>query len=398
MSNDKQVSLVFGINGQDGAHLARLLTDDGEMVTGVHRRSSSKNHWRLDGVDSSLLTLVEGDITDPVSVGKIVKDAQALCQRGVKLHVYNLAAQSHVGTSFKQPDYTFQANAMGPLYILEAIREYAPDARFYQASTSEMFGKNVSHYPEYRMTRATDTEEVQCEQIGNVAIQDETTPYAPQSPYAIAKVAAHNTVALYRDAYNIHASCGILFNHEGELRGEEFVTRKVTLYVADIINEYCECEEGKNGEPVYTINDVVSTSDTTISINGNETEKLHLGNLEACRDWGYAGDYVKGMRLMLQQDKPDDYVLATGITHTIADMVKSAFSCIVHADGTPCDWQAFIYQDPAFYRPAEVDFLKGEANKARTILGWSTTIGMASMVRFMVECDVQRCQNERGNS
>jgi len=257
---------------------------------------------------------------------------------------YNLGAQSHVKTSFDQPSLTFNINAVGVLNVLEAIRHFSPHTKFYQASTSEMFGSNYSL----------------SQPVGPggpvVQFQDENTPFSPNSPYAVSKVAAHSLVSLYRRSYNIHASAGILFNHESERRGEEFVTRKITKYVARL--------------------------DEHLKAHGGLFPKLMLGNLDAVRDWGYAPDYIEAMWLMLQQPKADDYVICTGEAHTIRDFLDAAFGHIGIDDWTP-----YVGVDPQFYRPCEVEYLKGSCEKAKKILGWSPKVTFKELAARMVEHD-----------
>jgi len=324
-------ALIYGITGQDGSYLSELLLSKGYEVVGVARRSSTSSTERIDHIWDQI-NIEEGDITDAVSVYSLIREHQPD-------EIYNLAAQSHVKTSFDQPLYTWQVNAEGPLNILEAIRQHSPHSRFYQASTSEMFGKNFT------------------EKAGR-KYQDEQTPFLPQSPYAVAKLASHHTVRLYRESYGIFACSGILFNHESERRGELFVTRKITKYVSRRYN------------------------------NPDLDEMLRLGNLEARRDWGHAEDYVRGMWLMLQQDNPEDYVLATGETHSVADFLNYAFSYVQE------EWNDHVIIDPKFYRPAEVDYLLGDSTKAREKLGWKPEIDFQSLVEKMIEFDIHETFNE----
>jgi len=321
-------ALIFGITGQDGSYLMDLLLEKGYGVIGVIRRSSVSNTARIDHeAANKSLTLVEGDVTDAFSVSQLI-------QKYKPDEVYNLAAQSHVKTSFDQPMYTWKANAEGPMHILEAIRQYCSVAKFYQASTSEMFGKNYSG-------------------VGIDKYQSEETAFMPQSPYGVAKLAAHHTVRIYREAYDIFACSGILFNHESERRGELFVTRKISKYIARFSQKL-------------------------------EKEPLRLGNLDAYRDWGHAQDYVRGMWMMLQCAEPDDYVLATGAAHTVRDFLNGAFYYIGIKD-----WSKHVVIDPEFYRPAEVDYLRGNSSKARLELNWSPRIHFDELVRRMVESDIQ---------
>ncbi|MEP7729349.1 GDP-mannose 4,6-dehydratase [Marinomonas primoryensis] len=342
-----KVAVVTGITGQDGAYLAQLLLDKGYTVYGTYRRTSSVNFWRIEelAIKRHLnLYLIEYDVTDLSSSIRLLHDTQPD-------EVYNLAAQSFVGVSFDQPLATAQINAIGPVNLLEAIRIVNPKIRFYQASTSEMFGK-VQETP-----------------------QSESTPFYPRSPYAAAKLYAHWMVINYRESYNIFASSGILFNHESPLRGQEFVTRKIT--------------------------------DTVAKIKLGKLDVLELGNLNAKRDWGFAKDYVEGMWLMLQVDKPDTYVLATNRTETVRDFVTMAFK----AAGIVLEWSGseesevaadkitgsvLVRINPKFYRPAEVELLIGNSQKAKKNLGWKPTTTLEELCKMMVEADLRR--NEQGFS
>lgn len=317
-------ALITGITGQDGAYLSKYLLEKGYEVTGIVRRSSlgEINDIRLRwlGVEN-LVTLVDGDLTDVSSLIRIV-------QKSRPDEIYNLAAQSFVSTSWIQPLLTANVTGVGCANILEAARLVAPEARFYQASSSEMFG------------------------LVQQPVQSETTPFYPRSPYAAAKIFAHWMTVNYRESFGLHASSGILFNHESPLRGIEFVTRKVTMGVAKIKL-------------------------------GRETE-LRLGNIDAKRDWGHSADYVKAMWLMLQQDVADDYVIATGRTVTVRDMCEIAFA---HAG---LDLKDHLVIDPNFFRPAEVDLLLGDPSKAKRVLGWETTITLEEMIWEMVDADIRR--------
>ncbi len=319
-------ALVTGISGQDGAYLARFLLGKGYRVTGLLARRSSDSLWRLR--DLGILddvSCVDGDLGDISSIERALEVSEAA-------EVYNLGAQSFVATSWQQPILTTQVTGIGALHVLEAIRRHDPKTRFYQASTSEMFGL------------------IQRER------QDEATPFHPRSPYGVAKLFAHWTTVNYRESFGMHASSGILFNHESPLRGIEFVTRKVTDAVARIKL-------------------------------GKQTE-LRLGNIDAKRDWGYAGDYVEAMWLMLQQDKPDDYVIATGRTTTVRDMCKIAF------DHVGLDYGKYVVIDPKFFRPAEVDVLLGNPAKAEAVLGWRATTDVTALIQMMVDADLQRVRRE----
>jgi len=326
------IAVVFGVTGQDGSYLTDLLLSKGYRVIGVARRSSVDTTERLNqNIKNTNFTLIEGDITDGFCVSDIINKYEPN-------EVYNLAAQSHVGTSFKQPTLTWDVTGGGCLNILEAIRvsPRVDDIKFYQASSSEMFGKNFTITNEGKY-------------------QDEDTAFMPQSPYAIAKLAAHHLVRNYRDSYGIHASSGILFNHESERRGENFVTRKITKWIGRFV------ASGKD----------------------ESFPKLGLGNLKARRDWGHAKDYVRGMWLMLQQDEPDDYVIATGETHSVEEFLEYAFE---HAGLG--DWNQYVYIDPEFFRPAEVDYLLGNPTKAAEKLGWRPRIKFEELAQRMVEADI----------
>ena len=327
-----KTAVVFGVTGQDGSYLTDLLLSKDYRVIGVARRSSVDTTERLDkNIKNVNFTLIEGDITDGFCVSDIINKYEPE-------EVYNLAAQSHVGTSFKQPTLTWDVTGGGCLNILEAIRvsPRVDDIRFYQASSSEMFGKN------FTLT-------------GDGKYQDENTSYMPQSPYAIAKLATHHLVRNYRDSYGIHASSGILFNHESERRGENFVTRKITKWIRKFV------ASGKD----------------------ENFPKLRLGNLQARRDWGHAKDYVRGMWLMLQQEEPDDYVIATGETHSVEEFLECSFG-YAGID----NWSEYVYIDPEFFRPAEVDYLLGNPTKAREELGWEPQIKFRRLAELMTEADI----------
>jgi GDPmannose 4,6-dehydratase len=319
-------ALVTGITGQDGAYLARLLLDKGYRVVGLHRRSSTTNTWRLQELGVlDKIELVEGDIGDSSSLA-------AAIDRAEPDEVYNLAAQSFVASSWGQPLYTADVTAMGVLRLLEAVRRVNTDIRFYQASSSEMYGQ-VEETP-----------------------QRETTPFHPRSPYGVSKVFGYWITRNYRESYGMFACNGILFNHESPLRGIEFVTRKITDGVARI----------KLGL----------------------TNELRLGNLSAKRDWGFAGDYVNAMWLMMQQDKPGDYVIATGEAHQVGEFAQLAFEAV------GLDWRQYVVQDPKFVRPAEVDTLLGDPMLARTVLGWVPSTTFASLIEMMVQADLARVGSE----
>jgi GDPmannose 4,6-dehydratase len=327
-------AIIFGVTGQDGSHLADLLIDKNYSVVGVSRRSSTDNTDRIKHIlDNENFNLVQGDITDAFSVSRILKEYVHVDE------IYNLAAQSHVAVSFKQPALTWDITGKGCLNILQSMIELdMTKTKFYQASSSEMYGKNYDELSS-----------------GN-KYQDEETKFLPQSPYAIAKCSAHYMTRLVREGYGIHASAGILFNHEGPRRGETFVTRKITKWIGNFV------KSGKDPE----------------------FPKLRLGNLEAYRDWGYAGDYVEAMWMMLQQESPDDYVICTGETHTIREFLDVAFKHV----GID-DWSGYVVQDPEFYRPAEVDYLRGCNDKAVNKLGWTPKHSFEDLVRLMVDHDVE---------
>jgi GDPmannose 4,6-dehydratase len=314
----EKTALITGITGQDGSYLAELLLSKGYKVCGIVRRASTDNGQRLEHLRHRL-TLLQADLLDQSSLIAALEETQPH-------EVYNLAAQSFVPTSWQQPVLTGEFTALGVTRLLDAIRKVCPQARFYQASSSEMFGK-VRETP-----------------------QKETTPFHPRSPYGVAKVYGHYITVNYRESYGMFACSGILFNHESPRRGLEFVTRKITHAVARI----------KLGL----------------------TEELRLGNLEAKRDWGFAGDYVRAMWLMLQQEEVDDYVVGTGETHSVEEFVRIAF------DHAGLDWRRHVVIDPRFYRPAEVDLLLGDASKAERALGWRPQMSFEQMVRTMVDADI----------
>lgn len=348
---DMKKALITGVTGQDGAYLSELLLEKGYEVHGVKRRSSSFNSARIDHLyespheENRRFILHYGDLTDSTNLIRIIQEVQPD-------EIYNLAAQSHVMVSFETPEYTANADAIGSLRILEAIRILGLEkkTRFYQASTSELYGK-VQEVP-----------------------QSETTPFYPRSPYAAAKIYGYWITVNYREAYGIHASNGILFNHESPLRGETFVTRKITRAAA--------------------------------AISKGLQDRLYLGNLDAERDWGHARDYVEGMWRIMQQDEADDYVLATGETHTVRSFVERAFAAVDIAitwEGTGVDevgrnaaGDILISVDPAYFRPTEVDLLIGDPSKAKEKLGWTATCTLDEMVREMVESDLEEVAKEAG--
>ena len=314
-------ALITGITGQDGSYLAELLLEKGYEVHGLVRRSSSFNTWRIDHVRDNL-QLHYGDLVDTSSLTRVLELIGPD-------EIYNLAAQSHVKVSFEMPEYTGNTTGLGVLRLLDAVHEAGlKKTRVYQAGSSEMYGKVVE------------------------TPQKETTPFHPRSPYGVAKVYGHWIAVNYREGYGMHVSNGILFNHESPRRGENFVTRKITLGIAAI-------KKGK-------------------------AKDLHLGNLDAKRDWGFAGDYVDAMWRMLQQDQPDDYVVATGETWSVKDFLVEAFT---HAG---LDWEKYVVIDPRFFRPAEVDLLLGDPTKAKTKLGWKPAVDFKTLGRMMVDADMAR--------
>ena len=336
-------AIIFGVTGQDGSHLADLLLLKEYSVLGVARRTSTDNTGRIKHLQTNPnFQLVQGDITDSHSIIRILSEHVDVDE------IYNLAAQSHVAVSFKQPALTWDITGKGCLNILQSIVDLKMDnVKFYQASSSEMFGRNYDE-------RATDDDFDS--KLPVEKYQNEETKFLPQSPYAIAKCAAHHMTRLFREGYDVHASAGILFNHEGPRRGETFVTRKITKWIGEFV---------KSGRDP-------------------EFPRLRLGNLEAFRDWGYAGDYVEAMWMMLQQESPDDYVICTGETHTIREFLDVAFKHI----GID-DWSDLVVQDPEFYRPAEVDYLRGCNSKAREKLGWTPANSFDDLVKMMVDYDVE---------
>jgi len=321
----KKRALITGVTGQDGAYLAQLLLTKGYEVYGFVSRRVNQSYGNLDYLGiTNKISFVHGDITDISSINHAVKISRPH-------EVYNLAAMSFVGLSWQEPIHTANVDALGPLYMLEALRLHSPDTKMYQASTSEMFGNSME-----------DDE-----------TQNELTPFRPRSPYGFAKVFAHNAIVNYRESYSMFTCSGILFNHESPIRGKEFVTRKITDGVARI----------KSG-----------LQDT-----------IELGNLDSRRDWGFAGDYVEAMWAMMQQEQPDDYVIATGKTWSIEELCNAAFS----AAGIN-DWSSHVVQNPAFMRPAELYHLKGDPKKAKEKLGWEPKTRFEDLISMMVEADLKR--------
>ena len=323
-----KLALVTGVTGQDGSYLAELLLSKNYTVIGLKRRSSTNNNCRIEHIlDDPNFTLEEFDLTDPTNVIKTIDKYQPE-------EFYNLAAQSHVKTSFSQPTTTICINTLGVINILEAIKTYSSTTKFYQASTSEMFGMN------YDVDDSGDK------------YQDENTNMLPQSPYGIAKLASHRMLQIYRESYGLFACSGILFNHESPRRGENFVTRKITKYIGDLMSS--------------------KTSET-----------LKLGNLSAKRDWGHAKDYVEAMYLMLQQSSPDDYVVCTEETWSVLDFVKRAF------DHVGLDYRSYVEIDQSLYRPCEVDYLKGKNSKARKQLSWEPNTSFDELIADMIDSDIK---------
>ena len=359
-------ALITGVTGQDGSYLADLLVEKGYDVIGLRRRSSTNNIDRVSHLlDSPNFQLQEFEIVDSGSVYSVV-------EKNKPDEIYNLAAQSHVKTSFDQPCYTTQVNTIGVINFLEAVRRFSPHTKFYQASTSEMFGKNVDFvYPDIQPADAKRT-------VIKEKFQNEDTAFEPQSPYAAAKLASHHLVRMYREGYDLHASCGILFNHESERRGENFVTRKITQWVAGFKN-WAE-RQGLDTNP-----ENFEFDDDNIHGNGEFYPKLRLGNIEAFRDWGHAEDYVKAMWLMLQQRDPEDYVIATGEAYSVRDFLIYAFKYINIEEG---DYEKFFLIDSKFYRPSEVEYLRGLPNKAEGRLGWKREVSFEQLVHRMLESDI----------
>ena len=374
-------AIIFGVTGQDGSHLADLLLGKDYSVVGVARRCSVDTTERIKHLENKVgFELIEGDITDAHSVMGILRQHSDVDE------IYNLAAQSHVATSFTQPGLTWDITGKGCLNILQSMVDSDISARFYQASSSEMFGKN------YDVVEEDFDADLQY-RCGKY--QNEDTKFLPQSPYAIAKCAAHYMTRLFREAYGVHASSGILFNHEGPRRGETFVTRKITKWIGEFVkwsnptNEMGQIllEELSDAKMEF-LDRIEDVDDENMLYNSlMDTEgfpKLRLGNLDASRDWGYAGDYVEAMWSMLQQDNPDDYVICTGETHTIREFLDAAFSYIGITD-----WSDYVVVDPEFYRPAEVDYLKGDATKANTVLNWKPQTSFSELVKLMVDSDIK---------
>ena len=374
MMEKRMKAIIFGITGQDGSYLAESLLRMKYEVVGIARRVSVDTLQRISHILPQI-TIVEGDITDAFSVSNAIKEYEPD-------EIYNLAAQSHVGTSFTQPSLTWDVTAGGCLNILEGIRYSGrkDDIKFYQASSSEMFGKNYS-VEQVPMYMDKDKEH-------SLKFQNENTPFAPQSPYAIAKLASHHLVRNYRESYGIFACNGILFNHESERRGEKFVTRKITKW----IGKFVEWTNNIGLKPADVANSFVIFDENNMVVpNGHFADQittwtfpiLKLGNLDAKRDWGHAEDYVRAMWLMMQQKVPDDYVVATGETHSVRDFLDAAFGHIGIEE-----WDAYVGIDPKYYRPAEVDYLLGCPKKAQNLLSWKPEISFTELVHKMVEHDI----------
>jgi len=319
-------ALITGITGQDGSYLAEFLLSKNYKVFGLVRRLSTPNVWRIEHI-LDRITLIEGDLLDHASLHSAMEQSKPD-------EVYNLAAQSFVGTSWRQPLATSEVTGIGTLRMLEAVKSYSHSVKFYQASSSEMYGNATA------------------------SIQDEQTKFCPRSPYAISKLYAHWIAVNYRESYNMFVCCGILFNHESPRRGIEFVTRKI--------------------------------SDGVARIKLGMANELILGNLDSKRDWGYAADYVEAMWLMLQQDQPEDYVISTGETHSVKDFVAAAFAHVGIED-----WESYVKQDPCFMRPAELNTLQGNSKRAENRLGWKPKVNFQKLVGMMVDADMQRLADQK---
>lgn len=369
-----KVAVISGVTGQDGSYLSELLLSKGYFVIGFSRRVSVDTSERIKHLlTNANFQFEEGDICDPLYI------AELLTKYRVE-EFYNLAAQSHVHTSFSQPVVTTQIDYIGPLNILNCIKSLSPQTRFYQASTSEMFGDEYDVYEGIEIT--VGTENINCP----IKYQDEQTPFSPQSPYAIAKLAAHHACRLYRESYGLFTCCGILFNHESPRRGEKFVTRKITKWIGEFVR-WSNRIDSQLIDVSSDENDVLKISPEELGGDGRVTDtfpKLRLGNLDAHRDWGHAKDYVLAMWMMMQNDKPDDYVVATGESHTIREFLDEAF----YAMNYEGDWEDLVVIDPKFYRPAEVDYLNGVYDKIETALDWKPEYAFEDLVAEMVEEDL----------
>lgn len=359
-------AIIFGAGGQDGYYLTERLLDCGYQVFGVVRRSSIGNTQRLDRFKSNKnFKLLEGDITDYTSVQSIIKQYKPQ-------EVYNLAGQSSVGISFKQPIYTFNSICNGCLNILEAIKGIDTKIKFYQASSGEMYGNSFS-------SRRPRTGKI-------IKYQDENTIMSPQSPYAVAKLAAHNLVGMYRKTYDMFACSGILYNHDSPMRSEDFVTRKISKWVADFSHWV---DENKCFAP----NCLLRIGEDCIYAGDQSFPKLRLGNIKVVRDWGHARDYVEAMHLMMLYRMPDDYIISTGKVHSVEDFLYEAFGCVGIIN--PLD---YIVIDPSLYRPSEVYSLSGDSSKAKFILNWRPKYDFTSIVHEMVLEDIHNAKKRAGQS
>lgn len=337
-------AFITGVTGQDGSYLAEFLLGKGYEVFGLIRRTSTVSTERVSHLLHKI-RLIDGDLTDQHSLTQAIRDVQPD-------EVYNLAAQSFIPTSFRQPVLTGEASALGVTRMLEAVRIAKPDAKFYQASSSEMFGKAVE------------------------IPQSETTPFYPRSPYGVAKVYGHWITVNYREAYNIFACSGIMFNHESPRRGLTFITRKISMSVAVIANDLKWVPQNEIGEPLVS-----------------KDKRIAIGNLDSKRDWGFTGDYVEAMWLMLQQPKPDDFVIGTGETHSVKEFLEESFKLIGKKN-----WQDFVKTDKRFYRPTEVDLLIADPSKARRKLNWKPKTSFKDLVKLMVEHDIKFVENQIRNT
>jgi len=337
-------AIVLGVSGQCGSYLAELLLNKGYNVIGTVRRSSVDTTERVKHLNKNPnFKIVECDITDITSIGEVLSIKPQL--------IFNCAAQSHVGTSFSQPSYTFQVDAVGVLNILETIRLYTPESRLIQFSTSEMFGSNyTTQWKSYCDNNYIDTTNI-------INVQNEFTSFSPNSPYAVAKVAAFNLVSLYREAYKLNVCSGIMFNMESPRRGENFVTRKITKYIAELVT-------------------------------GKRKDKLQLGNIESFRDWGFVPDYMEAVYKIITADKLDDYVVCTGETHTVKEFLEVAFSLV------GLNWEDYVWFNKDLVRPMEVDYLCGDASKIKEKLGWEPKVKFNELVKMMVESDIEKVGGE----
>jgi GDPmannose 4,6-dehydratase len=401
-----QVAVISGVTGQTGSYLAETLLSSGYYVIGFSRRVSVDTSERIRHLlPNANFQFEEGDICDTHYITSLLTKYRVA-------EFYNLAAQSHVGTSFNQPVITSDINYGGVLNILNCIKELSPTTKFYQASTSELFGSSydtgsdvqeqyvMDNMPDYFVDGITYTEDLPSQfavdklnsimtqeiyEASSYKYQDENTKMSPQSPYAVAKLASHHLVRLYRESYGIYAAAGILFNHESPRRGDKFVTRKITKWIGEFIR-WTSHIDSQQHDTSSDPDNVLKISPESLGGDGSITEKfpkLRLGNLDASRDWGHAKDYAEGMHKILQQDKPDDFVLCTGETHTIREFLTAAFN---HVGIT--DWEDFVVVDPKFYRPAEVDYLRGSCKKARETFGWKPSYTFESLVKEMVDAEV----------